>query len=50
MSQRSWIVLVVVVAVLVLGVLFWPSGTDDTAIQPGGEAETTQPAEEPATE
>jgi len=50
MSQRVWIVLVVVVAVLVFGFLFWPTGTDDTAIVPNGEAETAQPAEDTATE
>jgi len=50
MSQRVWIVLLVVVVVLVFGFYFWPSGTNDTAIQPTGEAETAQPADEPATE
>ncbi len=49
MSQRVWLVLVVVVAVLVFGFLYWPTGTDDAAIQPTGEPETAQPAEEPAT-
>ena len=50
MSQRSWLVLLVVVVVLVFGFLFWPKGTDDAAIQPTGAPETAQPAEEPATE
>ena len=50
MSQRVWIILVVVVAVLIFGFFFWPSGTNETAIQPTGEAETAQPADEPATD
>ena len=49
MSQRVWIILVVVVAVLVFGFLFWPTGTNDTAIVPAGEPETAEPAEESTT-
>ena len=49
MSQRVWLVLVVVVAVLIFGYLYWPGGADDTAMQPTGEAETSEPADEPAT-
>jgi len=49
MSQRLWVVLVVVVAVLLFGYLFWPPASDDTVLQPTGEPETAQPADEPAT-
>ena len=50
MSQRLWIVLVLVAAVVVIGFLFLPSGTTDTATQPTGTPETSEPAEEPASE
>ena len=49
MSQRVWIILVVVVAVLVFGFLFWPTGTNDTPIVPSGEPETSAPEEETTT-
>jgi len=49
MSQRAWIILVVVVVVLVFGYLYWPSGANDTAVQPTGEPEAAQPDEQPAT-
>lgn len=48
MSQRNWIILAVVVIVLALGYVFWPSGTADAPVAPAGGAETTAPADEPA--
>lgn len=45
MSQRNWIILGVVVIVLVVGYMFWPGATSDTAIVPTDNAETTAPAE-----
>lgn len=46
MSQRNWIILVLVVIVLVLGYVFWPGAAGDGGVAPQGGAETTQPADD----
>lgn len=42
MSQRNWIILAAVVAVLLIGYFVWPSSKEPAADAPEATEETTQ--------